>query len=800
MIFDQNSSLATSLEAYWKLEESSGNRASQVGTWNLAQTGTVGNATGVSGNAASVTAINSYLEVARSGAIDPASGSFSFVFLFRVNTGHTGDVNFFDANGRTRFGWSNGSNVWQAYVYDGATLVSQYSQNIAPGGVYARDTWHMAGVTVDRGTSKVRFYRGANYTEHDITGLGSLGGGNLRLFANLTTGTPNCLIDEFGYWSRALSSAEMTTLLDSGNFYTFTPTTVSMSATPSNIPAGLANQTVTLIGNNTAWNPASPPVFTISGVSGSSITNRVVNSPTNATLTITTGASLGTATITDPVNSITTNLTVEASTYASGVNLTVPSGFKFVSQGSHYQAGMTHPSGTELNSKGYVYLPTSFVGTTLTPTTSVCVAFWNSASKDITLECAIQRQESDTPTRIQFGGQNSVVVTPGQYVVSDNFVLGTIQSDGYVPFRTYLSWTGSGISLQFPDYQGGPRRALGTGYDKGFVLGGGNRLLDPTLEESFTALSDGSNYVFSPFAMFAQGYTGANVLVYGDSISTTTAINTGSWIHLAFPQTPYLNTAQGGDALNNFMSAPGVFATSTATPLNKSRLALIPHFSNLFNAYGHNDLYDRTSTADRDTYLANVNALFSRVDFLGKGYQWTLPPDTTKAGGTTWANVTPAQQTPRTGSSLVVETNQYLRNSPSTYSVDAIMEVAGATRAPGQDDTAWKIPDYTSDGIHPGTGFAAPVAAIAPAQNTLRTWLQISPPTPSVSASLIRGLGVAPALAVLIEGGTYTLRDLMGLGMPPSAAAELTSGSVQSEELMAFSIPPTLAEILDGEN
>jgi hypothetical protein len=725
MFINSSSPFFSNIQAFWKLNESSGSRSSNIGTFPLAVTGTVGSSTGLfSSNAAFFNAANNYLSIARSGGINQV-GSHTFVLMFKADASHSGNIRLFDTDtARYQVEYNGSSNFVQFYV-DGAAAgsVLQYSSNVPPGTAVARDIWHMVAVVVDVAASEVRFYRGGganSVVSSHVTG--NMSGGNLRV-GYAGSGSPSVSIENLMYLNTALTDAQLISLYDSGNFYDLA--VVGMTPSPATIPAGTANQTVVLTGTATSWNPASPPTFTLSGVSGVSLVNRVVNSPTDATLTITTGSSLGTVTVTDPTNSITTTFEVIASTYSSGVELTIPTNYRFVSQGSHYQNGMTHASGTESTGKGYIYVPTSFVGSQLTPSKNVVVAFWNSATKPITLEVAIQRVVTDTPTQITFnGGSNSVVIQPGQYATSDPFAVGTIQADGYIPFRYYMSWTGAGISLQYPDSQS-TRRTIGSGLDKGFVIGGGNRLLEVGLENSFTSLSDGSNYLFAPFAMFTEGYTGANVLVFGDSISTTVGIQTGGWIHTAYPQVPYLNTSLGGDALNNYMSAPGVFATTGATPLNKSRLAIIRYFSNIINAYGHNDMYQSSDTANISRYTTNVAGFSARTDIPGNFYQWTLSPKTSLISGT-WADATPAQQTALPGSDNAVVVNQTLRSNPSAYGIDAIIEVAGATRAPGIDDLKWKIPNYTGDGTHPANpAFANAVAAVAVSPSALKTWAQI---------------------------------------------------------------------------
>lgn len=97
----------------------------------------------------------------------------------------------------------------------------------------------------------------------------------------------------------------------------------SLVASPSFYTINTANLTVNLAGTNTLWN--SGTVFSVSGVSGVSITSQSVISATSATITLAIGANPGTATISDGANS--TTFAIQAMTASPAIIPTNTSGF-----------------------------------------------------------------------------------------------------------------------------------------------------------------------------------------------------------------------------------------------------------------------------------------------------------------------------------------------------------------------------------------------------------------------------------------------------------------------------------------
>jgi hypothetical protein len=78
----------------------------------------------------------------------------------------------------------------------------------------------------------------------------------------------------------------------------YTAATRSIAATPAAIPAGHAgNVTLSLVGSGTAWDGST--VFAVSGVTGAAKVSQTVTDATHATLVVTTAAGTGTLSITD---------------------------------------------------------------------------------------------------------------------------------------------------------------------------------------------------------------------------------------------------------------------------------------------------------------------------------------------------------------------------------------------------------------------------------------------------------------------------------------------------------------------
>ncbi len=94
---------------------------------------------------------------------------------------------------------------------------------------------------------------------------------------------------------------------------TYTVSLPTLALSPNTLVAAQSGLTVVVTGTGSIWN-TNAPTFTLTGLSGSSITLQVVNSDTQVTLTLTTGTIFGTATVTETLQSETSSLVIGAAT------------------------------------------------------------------------------------------------------------------------------------------------------------------------------------------------------------------------------------------------------------------------------------------------------------------------------------------------------------------------------------------------------------------------------------------------------------------------------------------------------
>ncbi len=113
-----------------------------------------------------------------------------------------------------------------------------------------------------------------------------------------------------------------------GSYFKTLPCSSNFSIDRSSIPTS-ATTVINLTGNATGWTAGTPgtPTFSVSGVTGASISSQTVSDATHASLSIVTGTATGTLTITDPSHSTTQTTLVSQATNviapdATGIFLT----------------------------------------------------------------------------------------------------------------------------------------------------------------------------------------------------------------------------------------------------------------------------------------------------------------------------------------------------------------------------------------------------------------------------------------------------------------------------------------------
>jgi Concanavalin A-like lectin/glucanases superfamily len=210
------SSLLTGLTAYWPMNETgNNNRVDSVGGLVLAPTGTMSHDTGKKSNAAKFSG-TSYLSTASNAALN-FSGAFTIAFwLYQPTLTDSYPV----AKAASGFG---------SYAYIVSHLIPNTRFYINSGlrasgtAVMSSVTWYLV-VAVYTGSAAAIYL---NNTLDVSTAYSSNGGtstDSLTIGAGPAGASPvgaNTLIDELGFWSRALTSDERTALYNGGAGVTY---------------------------------------------------------------------------------------------------------------------------------------------------------------------------------------------------------------------------------------------------------------------------------------------------------------------------------------------------------------------------------------------------------------------------------------------------------------------------------------------------------------------------------------------------------------------------------------------------
>ena len=220
-------SLLTDIVAYWKLDESSGNAADSVASYDLTNINTVGYSSALINNGADYGTANTnkYLTINDALGIDGGSITISAWVKMRTEIS-TGEQRFFSQqNSNSKTGYFVG------YAYNGGTrrLVFYRSKNwVGTAVAYyeitlgTSDFCHIV-LTYD-GTNLGGYVNNVAITPVSASGSGTNAGvSSVAIGATRDPGEgtvalhSSTIIDEVGLWSRALTSAEVTALYNSGD-------------------------------------------------------------------------------------------------------------------------------------------------------------------------------------------------------------------------------------------------------------------------------------------------------------------------------------------------------------------------------------------------------------------------------------------------------------------------------------------------------------------------------------------------------------------------------------------------------
>lgn len=210
-----DATLSTSLVSYWELEEVSGTRVDSHGSNDLTDNNTVGQATGLQGNAADFDDTNS--EYLSGGDVLDITTDRSYAFATKFETAGTylqpfvykwgaGDSHMFDYyNGALRFRTSS----------DGSSSILKtvsWSPSTA--------TWYCVAVTFDLSAGEVKFYVDGSQQGTTQTGLHTSIYNTSEPFVigrNSATGGSKFdgILDEYGAWNKVLTSTEISDICNS---------------------------------------------------------------------------------------------------------------------------------------------------------------------------------------------------------------------------------------------------------------------------------------------------------------------------------------------------------------------------------------------------------------------------------------------------------------------------------------------------------------------------------------------------------------------------------------------------------
>lgn len=224
MLSEGASSLITGLRAYWKLNEASGTRASEVNSLTLTDNNTVGSAAGKIGNAAQFVAASSEYLSHADDALFSFTASYTFSLWVYLNSAPGAGTQFCligkdDGAGREyQIVRDADADSWRLYHFGSGGLKIAEKTVVA-----ATSTWYhiLADYDSDTQVASIAVNNGAAGTVASATALTD----TTSIFALGATSTPSAYLDgrldEVGLWARVLTSNERAQLYNGGAGVTY---------------------------------------------------------------------------------------------------------------------------------------------------------------------------------------------------------------------------------------------------------------------------------------------------------------------------------------------------------------------------------------------------------------------------------------------------------------------------------------------------------------------------------------------------------------------------------------------------
>lgn len=213
--------LSDNLVAYWSLEEASGTRVDATGRSNdLTPNNTPGNTTGKVGNAVQLTIASSQW-LSRASTSDLAMGNIDFTIAAWVYADSLGIDSYIVSK------WSTGSEEYSLGYSNGSGfifIINNFAKFVIETvvGVPSTATWYFVVAQHDSVSDlvKISVNAGTFRTAATAGQFPAAGSEGFAVGDSKQAGTAskwNGRIDEVGIWKRALSSAEITELYNSGS-------------------------------------------------------------------------------------------------------------------------------------------------------------------------------------------------------------------------------------------------------------------------------------------------------------------------------------------------------------------------------------------------------------------------------------------------------------------------------------------------------------------------------------------------------------------------------------------------------
>lgn len=211
---------------------------------------------------------------------------------------------------------------------------------------------------------------------------------------------------------------------------------------------------------------------------------------------------------------------------------------------------------------------------------------------------------------------------------------------------------------------------------------------------SGTVANNSGSEMYAPAAIIGTT-TAPSVFIVGDSRiygnddpSDDASGDAGEVARAIGPNFAYVNAGASGlrtDFLVNFLNAD--------EPSDANMYKLASYASDIINETGVVDVILGSTTPQIKSNLTTLWSLFPPGIPV---YQTTMPPYTTSTDG--WTTL--VNQTPNSDDAARIGTNDWIRTTPS--GLTGYFEVANLMES-SQDSGLWKVPGYTTDGVHETT-------------------------------------------------------------------------------------------------